>query len=131
MSLLIGRSGKRRSGPVDGLQGLEGFRRVALDGEQVVGPVAVPNGDGSVSGGMQGVESDHRAADVDLLQQGQDGGDLSSLFGVGASGDGHGIGMVDQGHGLVMGLPLAVGSAHACRRSPARYWKADAARPNG
>ena len=51
---------------------------------------------------MQGVQSDHRAADVDLLQQGEDGGDLSSLFGVGATGDGHGVGMIDQGHGLVL-----------------------------
>ena len=72
--------------PVDGL--LEGFRRVALDG-QVVGPVAVPNR--SVSG----VCKASRVITEPPTSTSSSTGDLSSLFGVGASGD---MAMVDQGH---------------------------------
>ena len=50
---------------------------------------------------MQGVQSDHRAADIDLLQQGPDGRNLAPLFGVGVAGDGHRVVVANQRHGFV------------------------------
>ena len=58
---------------------------------------------------MQGVQSDHRAADVDLLQQGPDGRNLAPLFGVGVAGDGHRVVVANQRHGFVMGVSLTIG----------------------
>ena len=59
---------------------------------------------------MQGVQSDHRAADIDLLQQGPDGRNLAPLFGVGVAGDGHRVVVANQRHGFVMGVSLTIGA---------------------
>ena len=99
--------------PIDGLRSLEGLRGVALDREEVVRPVAAANGQGGVPGGVQGVQRDHRTPDIDILQQGADRRDLAPLFVVDAAGDGHGIGVTDQGDGLVVRLLVAVGAAQA------------------
>ncbi len=113
MSLLVVFREARRGVPipVDGLQGLEGLGRVALDREQVVCPMAAADGESRVAGGVQGIQGDHRTPDIDILQQGEDRRDLASLLGIDPAGDGHGVGVADQGDGLVVRLPMAVGAA--------------------
>ena len=78
-----------------------------------MGAVAVQDGGGRVTGGVQSIEGDHRTADVDLLQEGSDGSDLTTLVGEDAAADRLLVVVADQGHGLVLGLALAVGAAQA------------------
>ena len=105
----------RRGGliPVDGVQRCVGLGSVALDRQQIMGAVAVQDGGGRVTGGVQSIEGDHRTADVDLLQEGSDGSDLTTLVGEDAAADRLLVVVADQGHGLVLGLALAVGAAQA------------------
>ena len=75
--------------------------------------MAVEDGGGSVAGSVQGIKGDHRTSDVDLLQEREDGSDLTALLGDDAVGDRLFVVVADQGHGLVLGLALAVGAALA------------------
>ena len=55
--------------PVDGGELREGVETVRLDRQHVVGAVRLDDGALGVAGGVQGVEGDHAAAQVDVLEQ--------------------------------------------------------------
>ena len=73
-----------------------------------MGSVAEQDGGGRVTGGVQGIEGDHRTADVDLLQEGEDGRDLTAGVGEDEAFDRLLVVVADQGHGLVLGVALAL-----------------------
>ena len=99
--------------PVDGVERCVGLGSVALDRQQIVGVVAVQDGGGGVAGGVQSIEGDHRTADVGVLEEGEDGRDLTTGVGEDAAADRLLVVVADQGHGLVLGVALAVGAAQA------------------
>ena len=55
--------------PVDGGELREGVRAVRLDRQHVVGAVRLDDGARGVAGGVQGVEGEHAAAQVDVVEQ--------------------------------------------------------------
>ena len=65
--------------PVDGGELREGVGAVRLDREHVVGAVRLDDGALGVARGVQGVEGDHAAAQVDVLEQRAQRGDLAAL----------------------------------------------------
>ena len=85
--------------PIDGGELREGLGTVRLDRQHVVGAVRLDDGALGVAGGVQGVEGDHAAAQVDVLDQRAQGGDLAALVAA-AAARGRATGVRDQRHGL-------------------------------
>lgn len=71
MSLVVGfrEAGRRVPVPVDGRQGVEDFRWVALDREQVVRAMAAPEPQDCVADSVQDSRKCHGVADIHILQR--------------------------------------------------------------
>ena len=76
-----------------------GFGRIAFDCEQIVGLVCPDDDPGDVAGDMKGIEGDDAAGDREGSEDRPDGCDVTTL--------------VDQGHGFMMILAVAIGAADA------------------
>ncbi len=74
-----------------------GFGHIALDREQIVDLVCPDDDPGGIAGDMEGIEGDDAAGDREGFEDYPDGCDVTT--------------MLDQGHGFMMILAVAIGAA--------------------
>ena len=107
---LVGMAAHGAGVPVDGGELREGVGAVRLDRQHVVGAVRLDDGARGVAGGVQRVEGEHAAAQVDILEQRAQRRRLAALVAATAAGE-RPAAVRDQGDGL---------EVHAVRRVAVR-----------